>query len=494
MSTTNAVSILANGKVDDLSDDALEAAICGFAARLAAASCRWVLAIAEYDRREAWRSWGCKSMVHWLTWKCAMSPAAAREHVRIGIALAELGLVHAQFADGRLSYSQVRALTRVVTPATEADWVRLARVMTGAQLESVARGYRRATANAVDAGAAVHARRGLTWRTEEDGSLVATIRLSAEDGAVLMKAVDAAMDARRADGLDDAADGRIPPVDPTGAARADALVDIAAHYLRNAVAREDADIDGEPGDDRYLVTVVAEARVLEAPGRVDGVCETEAGVGLDPCVVRGLACDSPTVTIVEDQLGRVLDVGRRTRRPNRAMRRALARRDGGCVFPGCGARRTQAHHFVHWIDGGTTTLENLVSLCAFHHRGLHLGAFTIEARPGGWRFIRGDGRLIPAASPLDAADQPEPGVEPAADTVTPDWDGGRLQDLSGIVDGLLRQAGLITEPLPPPPQPDIPSTVGVDTDPPREHLASTRDSRWPDPWRDPWDPAPWPGE
>ena len=103
-----------------LGDSELEEGICSFAGRLAAASCVFVLAIAEYDRRRCWERWECRSMAHWLTWKCAMSPLAAREHIRVGAALAHLPKMRAAFAAGELSYSQVRAATRVAT----ADGVR----------------------------------------------------------------------------------------------------------------------------------------------------------------------------------------------------------------------------------------------------------------------------------------------------------------------------------------------------------------------------------
>jgi 5-methylcytosine-specific restriction endonuclease McrA len=88
----------------------------------------------------------------------------------------------------------------------------------------------------------------------------------------------------------------------------------------------------------------------------------------------------------------VLDVGRRTAVVSAAMRRALITRDGGCAFPCCDRPHQwcDAHHVVHWADGGETRLDNLVLLCRPHHRMLHKG-FAVDAER---RFFRPDGTEI----------------------------------------------------------------------------------------------------
>lgn len=504
---------LAGVDIETLSNDELEDGICGFAARLAAATCLFVLAVAEYDRRRAWETWECRSMAHWLSWKCAMGPVAAREHVRVGTALGELDLVRERFSTGSLSYSQVRAITRVATADTEADLVDLAQAMTAAQLEAVVSAYRRARPDVTDPDRAPVARRTLTWYTDDDGSLVGTFRLAPEDGAVLVTALSAATERRRAKDSeavgddhdvvggsgDDAGD---PTLDPAGAGRADALVDLAGVYLRQAEAGE---AEGEEGPsagtaDRYVVNIIAERRVLAGTSEdhSDGVCQIEHGPGLAPETVRRLACEAPSVNIVEDQFGHVLDVGRRTRRINRPLRRALARRDGGCQFPGCTTRTTQAHHVEHWIDGGPTRLSNLIELCSRHHHRHHEGAFGIAPGiTGGWVFTRSDGRMIPStATPPSHRVDPDPGVEPSVPSCTPDWEGGTLADLGGIVDGLLRAEGVLVEEPPPAPSPDSEASLGWVTVADLGGPAAGEGARvcWPSPWRDPWnDTAAGPG-
>src|SRR6185295_9058346 len=167
----------------------LEAQICELAGHLAAATCRFLVLLADFDARRGWASWEMGSCAQWLSWKCQMSSGTAREHVRVARALRDLPVIRARFAAGRLSYAKVRALTRIAAPATEAGLAELAGPMTANQLERFARAHRQVTA-AGDADARV--RRRLVWRVEEDGSLSGTFRLPPLQGAVLLKALRAA--------------------------------------------------------------------------------------------------------------------------------------------------------------------------------------------------------------------------------------------------------------------------------------------------------------
>src|SRR3954452_10387949 len=96
---------------EGLETERLEAEITTLAGHIAAATCRWLLLVGEFDRRQGWADWGCRSCAHWLSWQCATGLRAAREQVRVARALAGLSAIGEAFTEGRLSYSQARALT-----------------------------------------------------------------------------------------------------------------------------------------------------------------------------------------------------------------------------------------------------------------------------------------------------------------------------------------------------------------------------------------------
>ena len=129
--------------------------------------------------------------------------------------------------------------------------------------------------------------------------------------------------------------------------------------------------------------------------------------------------------------GAVLALGRRRRRPNAAIRRAARERDHcRCRFPGCQSRRVDLHHIQHWASGGHTDLENLISLCPWHHQLVHDRGYLIAAAPpGGFAFYQPDGTPLPACPPLPEPDGPIDQCHDAAitpDTIIPPWYGERL--------------------------------------------------------------------
>ena len=94
------------------------------------------------------------------------------------------------------------------------------------------------------------------------------------------------------------------------------------------------------------------------------VIDQAGGLHVGREAARRVACDAALVALRHGADGEVLDVGRRTRAVPTALRRALLDRDRGqCQFPGCDSRHCDAHHVVHWADGGETRLQNLVLLC-----------------------------------------------------------------------------------------------------------------------------------
>src|SRR6516165_4978959 len=167
----------------------LEVQICELAGHLAAATCRFLVLLGDFDARRGWANWEMNSCAEWLSWKCQMSSGTAREHVRVARALRNLLVIRGEFGAGRLSYSKVRALTRIATPETEAGLAELAGPMTGNQLERFARAHRQVTA-AEDTAARIKSR--VTFRVEDDGCLSGSFRLPPLQGVILLKALRAA--------------------------------------------------------------------------------------------------------------------------------------------------------------------------------------------------------------------------------------------------------------------------------------------------------------
>jgi hypothetical protein len=178
----------------DLSRDELEAQITELAGQLNAANYRWLTLIAEFDRRQAWADGSLHSCAHWLNFKVGLNLGAAREKVRVAHALAGVPKIAAAMARGELSYSKVRALTRVATEATEDSLLMIALHGTAFHVETVVRHFRRAQeAEELSREAQQQCGRTVDYWYDNDGSLVLKARLPALAGSLFVKALEAAM-------------------------------------------------------------------------------------------------------------------------------------------------------------------------------------------------------------------------------------------------------------------------------------------------------------
>ena len=420
--------------IEDIEDE-----IALLSATIAAATYRLLCLIGELDRRDGWAdpldSNGFRSCAHWLSWRVGLSLGTARQYVRIARALLELPLVCEAFGRGEISYSKVRAITRIATPDNEEMVLGWSRCGTASQVEKLVRGYRRANVSNENYQALEQQEgRRLTTYFDSDGMLVVQGRLAPEQGALLMKALQVSTDELRAD-LDGSAEpscdeprlSNEPVATPSGdQQRADALVRVAERAL-------DADAAGASTTDRYQVVLHVDAEVLASPA-ADGRCELEDGPALAPETARRLACDGSVYVMAQGPAGE-LSAGHKTRVVSTTLRRALRARDGTrCVFPGCGCRCTDAHHVQAWAEGGPTVLANLTSLCKRHHTFVHEGGFWMEPLAGGkFRFLRPDGKELVASPVLPevigcaqeslALHWVEPEVALTRDTGYPEWDG-----------------------------------------------------------------------
>ena len=356
--------------------------IAELSARLDAATAHLLTLIREFDERRGWNT-GFRSCAEWLSWRVGLEPGAARERVRVAHALANLPLLSGALARGELSYSKVRALTRVATPETEVRLLTVGRAGTVAHVERIVRGWRRVDRLAEAREAGVQNRnRAFHTHYDDDGMLVIHGRLAPEVGALLRQALHAACDTlfREQGGNTSESDAQ---------RRADALARIVETALHHGM---DSGTSGE----RYQVVIHVDGgqSVLEDGPRVSA--ETS----------ERLTCDATRTWMRHDQSGTPVEVGSRTRAISPALRRALESRDHGCRFPGSGVRYGQAHHIRHWARGGPTVLANLVTLCRRHHRAVHEEGYQISREADGTlRFYEPDGTPLLQVPPVVLLDE-----------------------------------------------------------------------------------------
>jgi len=357
---STAIAILENPEESTCSDaDQLGAEITELCSYIYAAEYRLLTLIRQFDEKNYWAEQGLCSCAHWLNFKCGIGMNAAREKVRVAHALAKLPKISEGFAKGALSYSKVRAITRIADETNEDYLLMMAEHGTAHHVEKLVSKYRTAK-RLQDAEIAneQYKHREVTHFYDHDGCLVIKGRLPPEQGALIVKALEMAMDKNFADSTPEASEER----EPIAARRADALAEVAETYMNNSES------SGSTAD-RYQVVV----HVDEATSHI------EEGPGVTAVTSRRIACDSSIVVIKDDKHGEPLSIGRRSRTIPPSMRRALRVRDRGCRFPGCtNTRFVDGHHIEHWADGGETSLDNLVTLCRHHHHLVHEGGFTCE--------------------------------------------------------------------------------------------------------------------
>jgi hypothetical protein len=202
--------------------------------------------------------------------------------------------------------------------------------------------------------------RRLTLTTYEDGSVALDGIFDPEGGAIVKSAIEPFVQKKSG------GDHRGP-----AQKRADALVEVLSHLLDSGVVPQ------RGGQRPHLHVTTTLETLLDHVG--SPAAELETGALLSGTTISRLACDSTMVRVLLNSESMVIDVGRAKRVVPSATRRALNVRDRGCVWPGCdrNASWTQAHHLLHWTDGGLTEMDNLVLLCRRHHWMVHEGGYVI---------------------------------------------------------------------------------------------------------------------
>ena len=412
----------------------LENQITELSAHIHAATYRLLELIREYDDSEGWTGPGLNSCAHWLNWKCGINLGAARAKVRVAHALVDLPKISEKFRQGEVSYSKVRAMTRVATLENEDYLLMIARHGTAAHVERLVRQYRKVKRiEALELDNDRHALRQLDWYFDDDDSLVLTGRFTPEQGMVIKKVLESIMDEDFQEQKDVSAETSVNELkdhsDPISQRRADALVRMAEGYS----SKSGIDRSG----DRYMVHVHTDIETLKADG-TSAESEIEDGSNVSAESSRRLSCDAGLVHWLENGKRETLSVGRKTRTVPPSIRRALKRRDYGCRFPGCSCSRfVDAHHIQHWADGGETKLSNLVLLCRRHHRLVHEEGFGVHSPPDGQIcFTDPQGHHLPDAADTRfrgnvlsiTSENHQSGLRVTAETGECQWSGERMDD------------------------------------------------------------------
>ena len=381
--------------------------IAELSARIQAATCELLVLIREFDEREGWD--GCRSCAEWLGWRTGLSLGAAREHVRVARALGDLPKLSDAMRRGKVSYSKVRAVTRVATPENEQTLLDVALAGTAAHVERIARAWRRIDRNAEQAEERRRqASRGLRTWVDEDGMVVVRGRLTPEVGAVLRRALEAACDqarrARASDGgaKEDAADASAGVEGEAAAAWAGAPAAVEEPTLAQrqadaigvvAEAALAGGLDRGTAGDRYQVVLHVDAEALAEPRDVPAGTSWCAASGSAPRGGGGrVPAGTPAATrAASDGPGGGSPMRAATPgRAGRARQRRQRRTSGPCP----GARPTTA-------AGRQTVLDEAggIHVPAETARRLACDAATVSMRHGPGGEILDVGRRTRTISP-----------------------------------------------------------------------------------------------
>ena len=371
-----------------------------------------------------------------LNWKCGIGMNAAREKVRVAKALPDLPKISDAFSTGELSYSKVRAMTRVANEDNEDFLLMIARHGSANHVESLVAKYRRAVRlQDVELANKQYAERSAHYFFDDDGTFVINARFPSEQGALIMKALDLAID------QEDVTAETSQPRASFSARRADAIAEMAESYLAHGPASSST-------ADRYQVMIHVTAETSDDAETTNNYIENGPHVSAETS--RRIACDASISILHEDQHGQPLNIGRKSRAIPPAMRRALRARDEGCRFPGCTHKYfIDGHHIEHWADGGETSLQNLVQLCRHHHRLVHEGGFICERHDDGQLIFRDQvGQVIDSAGHVPPSDytlaeymrQRMEDVYIGSETCVSKWYGGDSMDYDLAVGSMFQCA------------------------------------------------------
>lgn len=331
-------------------------------------------AVRSADELESYWVEGSQSAPEWLVANLRIHANTARAWARMAKKLADYPTMRAKMTQGVLGYDQVQQLLKYVEPEQEAELVEAVTEEAAEQLEDYARSERRVSPRQV---ADSYRERWFEDLFDHD-ELRYTFRgeITGQDGLVVHKAL-------RLLGWNSPEEPVYDMLRAPEHRLADALVEMASSALAN-----------QSNHDTATVVVHADVTKLALDGPVG---QAEFGIDVPMEAIRRLTCDGRIQLVARGVDGCPIGVGRVTRTIPAWLRRLVRARDKGCRFPGCGRTYwTQIHHIVHWAHGGPTDLDNVITLCGYHHRMLHEDGWQISGDPNGevsW--------LMPGGTPFE---------------------------------------------------------------------------------------------
>ena len=354
--------------------------------------------IVEVLDADAWGGGGgLRTPEHWVAWRTGYSPARSERLVRIARRIQDLPECVALFRSGQLTEDAMGLIARKAPTERDRELAELAPSLMHTQLTRILKHL--PDQNPPDP--KPEPVRQVTVGFRDDGWWEGHQVLPPDEGAIAQKAMEAARN--------DVFHEREPDADPTvrgPVTWADAftrLCDTALDALDPNSRR------GEARGERAQV-------IIHLNGRSDGdgTARIHLGPQLPDPLRRYLCCDAKVRAVIENTDGALLGISPLEPTVNPRLRVIIEDRDRGCRYPGCSQTRwIQIHHLIHREDGGPTIASNLCSLCPYHHRLHHQGAYTITGnpeQPDGLRFTDHWGRNIgpPHHGPLAP---PPPGAE-----------------------------------------------------------------------------------
>ncbi len=371
--------------------------VAHLAAQMTAGEHAFITAIGAFEESGQWIQEGAMTCAQWLSWRIGMSPEAGRERLRVAKSLKELSKVDEAFRTARISYSKVRAVTRVGTVANEELLLEIARGSTAAQLERICRKFRGCMQDGRPE--AAEERRRLSVRHGDNGTVKITMELPADEGSRVLAAIESGRAALENEAPEDVpaekpgrVDGFMAVVESWFASgaqprRGGAPHEVVLHVSAETLGTGDSSgpADGDRADVSAVTSEVGEVGPLS-------FVETAGGVGVSDQAARRMCCDASISAVAQDGRGEVLDAGRKSRTVPAAMAMALEAREGRrCSFPGCTHTLfLDKHHIQHWANGGSTSLDNLTQLCRHNHTFVH---------EYGWHIEKTDGRVLGLLNP-----------------------------------------------------------------------------------------------